>query len=503
MILKDFDADVLVVGFGPTGATLSALLAQAGLSVVAVDQALDLHPLPRAVHFDAEIMRIFQSLGLAEALGPHIVEAPDYEFRTAKGEVLMRIASRPMTPLGWASGYMFHQPGLERTLRARAMAEPALSVRLGVRFEAFAQDADGVTVTLDGPQGRQALRCRYLVGCDGGPSLVRDCAGLALEDLKFDEPWLVVDTRPGAGHRLPDINLQICDPRRPTTCVLAGPGRHRWEFMLLPGEDPAAVLADGFAEPLIAAWAPGDGFEIERKAVYRFHGLIAQSWRNGRVLIAGDAAHQMPPMAGQGLCSGIRDAFNLAWKLAAVAGGADDALLDTYEAERSPHARQVIDLAIGLGRVVCAQDPAVAAVRDEQMLAARAAGAAPPPMAFSAFATGLLMSGAPGAGTLFPQPVIGEGEAAIRLDEVLGAGAWLITRSAPGAERDSTPGPRLWGLDAPQLAGFGDPLHAWLDQHGVDAVLVRPDRVVFGAGDAAAISAAYRAAQVRPAMAAA
>jgi 3-(3-hydroxy-phenyl)propionate hydroxylase len=168
---------------------------------------------------------------------------------------------------------------------------------------------------------------------------VRQAVGIGLFDYGFDEPWLVVDVKLQPGARAPDVNLQVCDPARPTTCVLSGPGRHRWEFMLLPGETSEDVLRDGFIESLLAPWDCGP-LEIERRAVYRFHGLVAETWRLGRVLLAGDAAHQMPPFAGQGLCSGLRDAANLAWKLDAVLGGrAHEALLDTYQPEREPHTR--------------------------------------------------------------------------------------------------------------------------------------------------------------------
>ena len=483
-----FDADVLVVGFGPTGASLTGLLGAAGLSVLAVDRLADVHPDPRAVHFDAEIMRVFQGLGIAEALAPHITPSPDYEFRTARGEVLMRLPARAQTPFAWAGGYMFHQPGLERTLRARAMREPGVDVRLGVALDRFSQDASGVSAMLKGPADEQVVRCRYLVGCDGGSSPVREAAGLPLEDLRFDEPWLVVDVTLGPRSRTPELNLQICDPARPTTCVLTGPGRHRWEFMLRPDETPEQVLAPGFVEALLEPWEAGPDTVVERRAVYRFHGLVAERWREGRVLIAGDAAHQMPPMAGQGMCSGVRDAANLAWKLAAVVSGeADDTLLDTYAQERRPHARQVVEIAIGLGRVVCATDPVVAAGRDAAMLADRAAGKPPSPIAFAPFREGAILAGSAGAGTLFPQPVADAGD---RLDDVLGGGAWLLTRGA--APTGTDPLTVVSTTDA-RLAPFNPGLTAWLDAHGAEAVLVRPDRVVFGVGAPKALRDAWRA----------
>jgi 3-(3-hydroxy-phenyl)propionate hydroxylase len=477
-----FDCDVLVVGLGPVGSVLTGLLAQRGVGVIAVDKDTEPYPLPRAVHFDHEIMRIFQQLGVAERMQPQARDLPDYEFRAADGRVLVNLRPPRETPSGWGGGYMFHQPSLEGVLRERLAALPNADIRLGQHFDTVARDADGVMARLTTPTGAAAIRARYLVGCDGAWSPVREAIGGGLDDYQFDEPWLVVDVKVGAGCRVPDVNIQLCDPARPTTCVLSGPGRHRWEFMLLPGETPEAMLDDAVVRGLIDPWDCGP-VEIERKAVYRFHGLVANRWRGGRLMIAGDAAHQTPPFAGQGMCAGIRDAANLAWKLSVVLRGtASAALMDTYQAEREPHVRSAIELAIGMGRLVCTLDRDAAARRDAAMLAAQAGGApALPPMTPSPFASGCVLAGSAGAGELFPQPTAGEGSARLRMDDQLGDDAWLIVRAGAGG---TTGGVRLLGLDAEELAPFRAALLAWLDKHRAEAVLVRPDRYVFGAGEA-------------------
>lgn len=494
-----YDCDVLIVGLGPVGAALAVLLAQAGVSSLAVEKDHEVYPLPRAAHFDHEIMRLFQSLGVAQEVLAHARAAPAYEFRSATGDLLMRFDLPAESPSGWSTGYMFHQPAVEHALRARIAASDFAQARLGHRFVALEQDAAGVSATLSGPDGDYGVRARYLVGCDGASSRVREALGVELDDYQFDEPWLVIDALVEDGARVPDVNLQVCDPARPTTCVLMGPGRHRWEFMLLPGETAEQVLDDGFIQSLIGTWDCGE-VEIERKAVYRFHGLVAKTWRSGRVLLAGDAAHQMPPFAGQGMCSGLRDAANLAWKLATVLRGeADETLLDSYQAERDPHVRTYIELAIGMGRVVCTLDPAAAAARDAGMLAQRAKGEGGlPPAAAPVFRAGLLAAGAPGAGTMFPQPWERREARCERLDDVLGQGAWLICRAA--APTTALAGLRAVALDAPELAVFRDSLAAWLDAHGADGVLVRPDRYIFGAGDPADLTRAYARA-LRPAAA--
>ncbi|WP_165191760.1 bifunctional 3-(3-hydroxy-phenyl)propionate/3-hydroxycinnamic acid hydroxylase [Caulobacter soli] len=477
--MAEADFDVLVVGMGPVGAMLGALLARAGVKTLVIDKDTEVYPLPRAAHFDHEIMRLFQQIGIADEVRPHARPAPAYEFRTADGQILMSFDLSGENPSGWATGYMFHQPGVENALRARLQAAERADVRLGCRLDGLAQDENGVTATLTSSQGTVNVRSRYVVGCDGAASQTRRQVGIELDDYQFDEPWLVIDAKTSQGSTLPKVSLQICDPARPVTCVPMGPGRHRWEFMLLPGETPEAVLSDDFILPRIAQWNCGE-ITLERRAVYRFHGLVAQRWRVGRVLLAGDAAHQMPPFAGQGMCSGMRDAANLAWKLKAVLrDGADEALLDTYQAEREAHVRGIVNFAIGMGRVICTLDADAAAMRDQTMLAQRAAGGPGLPAPSTRLSGGCLMAGQDVSGVIFPQPWIGAAPDGVGLDDLLGDGPWLISRSTPGA---AEAGLLAISTTDPFLAAVRRPLEAWLDAQGADAVLVRPDRYVFGVG---------------------
>jgi 3-(3-hydroxy-phenyl)propionate hydroxylase len=484
-----FDADVVVIGLGPVGAVASLLLNQTGLRVAAIERSLDIFPLPRAAHVDHEVMRVFQQIGIIDAIGQSIRAAASYEFRAANGDALLRFEFDPSSsPSGWASGYMIHQPGIERALHA-AIDESPIQARRGVVLSAIKQDATGVTVTLD---TGDMLRARYVVGCDGASSAVREAVGIGLEDLRFDEPWLVIDALIDRADLLPDLNLQLCDPARPTTCVLMPAGRHRWEFMLLPGETEALVLDEAFIADLLTPWGVTGHVRIERKAVYHFHGLLADRWRKDRVMLAGDAAHQMPPFAGQGFCSGVRDAANLAWKLAAVVHGhASDAVLDSYESERAPHVRAYVDLAIAMGRVVCILDPAAAAARDDAMRARRAAGGSGlPPLQPPALGPGLILSGSRAAGSIFPQPWSRDGDLVTRLDDVLADGAWLIRRDGGSGELDAA-GVSQVILSDPAIAPLRGPLLAWLDEQQADAVLVRADRYVFGTGAADVLADAY------------
>jgi 3-(3-hydroxy-phenyl)propionate hydroxylase len=485
-----YDYDVVIAGYGPTGAVAAACLGAAGVRTLVVEPQADIYPLPRAVHFDDEIMQIFQRLGIHDAVLEHATPSTGYEFRAADGQVLLRFSEGAIdTPSGWKSGYLFHQPGIERAIRAKAESHASVTVLLGTPVTNVQQSADHVVCTID---GTRQVSSRFLIAADGANSPIRTQFGIGLDDYGFDEPWLVVDALVNDAARLPTINLQICDPARPTTCVYIGKGRHRWEFMLLPGETPAIAGDDAFIAKLFAPWDCDGAITVERRAVYRFHAKVAQRWKEGAVLLAGDAAHQMPPFAGQGMCSGIRDAVNIAWKIDAIInGGADAALLETYQIEREANVRTYVELAIGMGQVVCTLDPEVAAARDAHMLAERAAGIEPlrppamPPIC------GAVLEDAPTAGERFYQPWTVRNDVRIGLEDVLGRTAWLISRTAPDMIIPADVAASWVGARA--LNGFDDSLTSWLDTHGVDAVLVRPDRYVFGGGSAANLLNSWRA----------
>ena len=474
-----FDCDVLIVGGGPTGVTLASLLALRGISVIVAEKEAEIFPLPRAAHIDHEGMRILQEAGAAEAVMATSRSADRYEFRNARGKLLLCFEGASQTGAGgWPVANMIHQPSVEAALR-RALADRAPdALRCGWEMLTFSDDADSATAKFATPQGERSIRSRWLIGADGARSPVRKACGITFQDLGFEEPWLVVDVLVDDPARLPAANLQICDPARPTTCVLMGEGRHRWEFMILPGETPEQIGSEASVARLLAPWQVEGAVQIERTAVYTFRARIAQTWRKGRVLLAGDAAHQTPPFAGQGLCSGLRDAANLAWKLAAVVRGeANTALLDTYQPERAPHLRATIDMAIMMGKMVCTTSRIGAWLRDAKLGLARALDKLPDgPPAYPPIGAGAILAGSKAAGSYFPQVVASDGR---RLDDMLGPDAWLITRDDLGEER---------------LSPFAAGLRQWLDHQSADAVLVRSDRYVFGAGDCAVLEGGWKAA---------
>ena len=316
--------DVAIIGYGPAGATLAAVLGRHGLDVAVFDKANDIYPQPRAVGFDHDAMRIFQQAGVADALLPHVAPFNDGVYYGVDGQVIRRLQRMPPPyPKGWAPGYTCDQPGVEAVLRAAVAQMPNVQVALGCERTGITQTADGVCLTLragmgtggaasvnSGAGGAKHCTARYVVGCDGAGSPVRRALQIGLESFDYDHAWVVVDVEVKPAHlaQLPATNVQCCQPARPCTFITC-PGNHRrWEFMTLPGENHEGEVPEERLWALLSRWLrPGEA-EIWRSAAYRFHALIAQEWRRGRVLLAGDAAHQTPPFLGQGMCQGLRDA---------------------------------------------------------------------------------------------------------------------------------------------------------------------------------------------------
>ncbi len=463
--------DVAIVGYGPVGATLTNLLAEQGLRVLVLEREADIYALPRAVHFDGECMRVFQAAGIAPALEPHVLPIFGMRFVNPQGQMLIDW-QRPLDvgPQGWYASYRFHQPQLEALLRQRAAERDGVDVRL--RHEVFAIDEfdDHVVIRFEDMRNGKLWRASasHVVGCDGARSLVRRLIGTELDDLQSHERWLVIDAilerpRPDLG----DDSIQHCDPARPATYVRGVGDRRRWELMLLPHEDPAVQTQPERIWQMLSRWITPADARLERHAVYTFHSVVARGWRRGRLLIAGDAAHQTPPFLGQGMCAGIRDVSNLAWKLTAVVQGrAPDAWLDTYESERSPHVREFIATAVRLGRVIQTLDPERARERDAAMAAQPERFTVPQPSLGDG-----LHDASPLAGTLALQPRAADGG---RLDDTLGS--VFVIYALP----DVADAVRHWARGRVAVHALAADESAWLQDHGQIAALVRPDRHVAG-----------------------
>ncbi|RJG40588.1 bifunctional 3-(3-hydroxy-phenyl)propionate/3-hydroxycinnamic acid hydroxylase [Mesorhizobium sp. DCY119] len=338
-----FDADVLVVGAGPTGLALTNLLALAGLSVTLVERNAGTVDEPRAVSIDDESLRTIQAMGLIDQVLPTLARGYGSRYVDPDGRCFATIAPAARD-YGYDKRNGFEQPLLETTMRLGLDRFANVEQRFSTELTSFLQDGEGVSAVA----GDRMIRARYLVGCDGARSTVRKQLGVVLDGSTYAERWLIVDLM-ATTNRLRHTEV-FCNPERP--CIsLPGPGGiRRYEFMLQPGEDDAAVTEEDFVRRLLERYGDGSS-PIRRRRVYTFHARLAEHWRVGRVLLAGDAAHLTPPFAGQGMNSGIRDAHNLAWKLAlAVRHGRD--LLDTFQQERAPHVAAMIDLALTLGRIM-------------------------------------------------------------------------------------------------------------------------------------------------------
>ncbi|NQD55669.1 bifunctional 3-(3-hydroxy-phenyl)propionate/3-hydroxycinnamic acid hydroxylase [Pseudomonas sp. CM25] len=485
--------DVAIVGFGPAGAVAAAMLGDAGFKVWVADRLEEVYDIPRAIALDHEIMRIFQQIGIVDDVMPHTEPFTPSEYYGVDRQLIKRLTmiDRPY-PLGYTPSIVFTQPPVERAIRRKVASLSNVTVELGVEVTSVDQDAEAATLSVIRGQGDpEQIRARYVLGCDGARSLVREEVGIVLEDLDFDEPWLVVDVLVNEAGlaKLPKTSVQYCDPQRPCTLVI-GPGNHRrWEISLKQGEDPAQAATPERTWELLAPWLMPEDGELWRQASYRFHALVADRWRIGRVFIAGDAAHQQPPFLGQGMCQGLRDVANIAWKLSAVLkgeveGGAGQVLLDSYGDERKRHVSELISRIKTIGSVICERDPAKARQRDAKLLA-EADGVVrdSPRQDVLPKLVGGILSQTPhnAVGTIFPQPWMRQGDTRMRFDELVGEG-WLLVVD-PAIDVQRLPALNVHVIGANEVVEEESVLAQWMARHGCRAVLVRPDRYVFGAAD--------------------
>jgi 3-(3-hydroxy-phenyl)propionate hydroxylase len=504
--------DIAVIGYGPVGVTAANLLGRMGLRVLVVERDRDVYA--RAISTDEEIIRIWQRTGLADQLTADMLADKPLTFVDAGGRTFLSITPKTLGN-GHPPQLFIYQPALERTLREGVARYPNVEVMLGHECTGLAQDETGVELAIrptGSEDGHRSVRAAYVIAADGGSSPTRVRLGVGFEGRTYEERWVVIDTK--VKREWPEVDrLRFhCNPTRPAVDCPTPLGHHRWEFPVLPGDDEAAlVTGDGVLRLLEAQGIGPEHVDVVRAVIYCHHLRFADRWRVGRVFLAGDAAHVMPPWIGQGMASGVRDVDNLCWKLAAAVEcrlPADvlERLLDSYETERMPHVRAITKAAVFFGKVITERRRVVAAIRDRLFrLTCRlpvvgaylrdARWLAP-----TAYRAGMLACtparrGPGGAvGAHLPQPwVLDEQGRRARLDDALGHITWAVLHSGAGSDRDDLQQWRRAGVRVHQLRPAGSTpgsdalvdtenlLVEWLGARGVATLAIRPDGIVYAA----------------------
>lgn len=477
---------VALIGAGPTGLVLANLLGKAGVSTVLIEANAATVAEPRAVSIDDESLRVVQALGLIDTVAAEIVSGYGSEYLGPDRRMFLKVKPQA-EPYGHPRRNAFRQPIFEAQLRQGLARFANVRSLFECKATSFREGADGVVVDLHHADGRaEQITADYLIGCDGSWSPTREALGYKLAGSSLDERWLIIDLEdtPAAS---PETTV-YCDPERPAI-LLPGPrDTRRYEFKLLPGETDEQILADTSIADLLAAHDPVPGSRIVRKTVYHFHARIADHWGRGRIWLAGDAAHLMPPFAGQGMNSGVRDAANLAWKLAAVvAGRIGPKLLESYERERRGHVEDMIRLALRMGAIF---GPRSAAHGWMTRSLFRLLGLWPAAKAYFAemkykpaprFDGGFLLASQLSArgivGRLLPQPRL-PGASGMKLDDALGDGFALLGVGVdPALVVELSLGAAWDALIARRLALPTQEVPA-LAAHAGKLMLVRPDRYV-------------------------
>ena len=497
--------DVAIVGYGPTGVTAANLLGALGLRVVVIERDPEVFARARAISTDEEVLRIWQRIGLAEQLKRDMLIDRPIDFVDDDGRSFFS-ARLPARDNGHPPQAFLYQPSLEQVLREGVEQYPNVEVLLDRECLRVSQDesAAELAVARIGGDELSRLRATYVIAADGGSSPIRSQLNVGFEGRTYETHWVVIDTEmieEWDGH---DRLRFHCDPARPAVDCPTPLGHHRWEFPILPGESEEYLVSDAGVWQLLARYGLGaEHVKILRATVYSHHIRFAARWRVGRVFLAGDAAHAMPPWIGQGMGAGVRDVANLCWKLAAVVRGElPEDVLESYEAERKPHVRGIADRAVFAGRLITERRRPIAQARNlvfrtlcrssriHRMLESAIWVPAPH------YDAGLFGSPVGRAvGCMIPQPVLTDATGtAARLDDLLGT-RWVVlharaARPQPSWDRAGVASvviaPRGAAPAAGRLVDTDGTLLRWMAQRDAATLAVRPDGFVFAAAPAGA-----------------
>ncbi|WP_169251801.1 bifunctional 3-(3-hydroxy-phenyl)propionate/3-hydroxycinnamic acid hydroxylase [Brevibacterium sp. 'Marine'] len=501
---RAIETQVAIIGYGPVGVSAANMLGRLGVDTVVIEKDEDLYNRARAIATDEEVIRIWQSVGLADELKDDMLFDCPIDFVGRDGRSFLSYTPKPRGH-GHPTQLFIYQPALEQTLRDGVSRYPNVRVLLGHEATRLSQDDDGATIEFrsseDGSTG--TVRAKYVIAADGGSSPTRGRLGVGFEGRTYEDRWVVIDTK--VLREWPEVNrLRFhCNPERPAVDCPTPLDHHRWEFPVLPSDDEERLVThEAIDELLNQQGIEPANVEVLRAVIYSHHVRFAEDWRCGRVFLAGDAAHVMPPWVGEGMASGVRDAANLTWKLAAVLQGSlPDAALDSYEEERKPHVRKLTFSAVACGRIITERRRLIAALRNPAM------------RAFAKFPkigrvisdgdwfpdaryTRGMLGGAPylrrdPIGWLIPQPHVLDAHGDTKLlDDALPKG-WAVVTSGTANDPDGIDAWRRCGVPVVELLAPGSTprpgalidydgsLGRWLRDHSATAVALRPDRYVY------------------------
>jgi 3-(3-hydroxy-phenyl)propionate hydroxylase len=501
---QHFDAEVIIIGYGPVGVSAANILGSYGIKTIVFERYEDIYGRARAVTVNDWTLRHFQSVGLADALTRDMDETYALRTMTYDGHLLSHVRFPARGSLGYATSYSIYQPAMEQTLRdGAARFADHVDVRFGVEVNDVAQDADGVTVTTtDLATGTSSTtRARYALACDGGSSATRERLGIDMLGDTIETKWVIIDAF--VKRWWPDRHILTfwSDKQRPAVDIALSLGTHRWELPLQPHESEADFTThDQLWVLLNAMGVSRDDVELHQHAFYKHHVRRAERWRAGRVLLLGDAAHLMPPWAGQGMQSGIRDAFNLCWKLKAVLEGSlPDSVLDSYEQERAPNVERITQFSAFSGRMVKQEltPEELAAITPQPGVEPPPPPLLQPPSIDGGWLTGTTGPGC-AVGRMIPQPDVATTSGRLaRLDNVIGDGfvllgdcidpAILLTSAqragwdALGASYRAVLSPDQASEDAGDIIDIEGTLLGWMRSYGARVIALRPDRFVAAA----------------------